>query len=369
MTELKEIRHDPTFLKRLNRETFVLPLKNRKMINLQTLEVYDRTIENLFSYECDVNYVENLNEVQTAFAQKYFQDLFCGSDQLVQCVLDIVKSAITGKILRFVFICTGDGRNGKSLFFKLLSVILGGAMDVISKNVVVQSKQHCINTEFEKLDKCRIGWVSELKDTDRLADDVLRSVCGGDPLDLRGLFKTNVSMYPTANIFGLVNNDDIPSFEPSKQNTDRIHIIPFKNNFPINTKFEEELIANRDAIFSYILQKGTIRDDFDFPEEMKQSKREVVNDNRDHSLASFIESECVIDISAKVKREELRTKYNQYCRLHSLPNDPNVKHTKFTRRMKDFGYTSRESHGKVFYCGLRFKTNDDLEESCGDSEK
>ena len=119
----------------MNKEKYILPIKIGKIINLKTLKIYDRNELNKFNYECNVNYIESDDENEK-IAKKYFMDLFCNNESIVKCVIDIIKSAITGEKLRYIFFCTGTGRNGKSLLFKLLKLMLNNSIDIISENIM-----------------------------------------------------------------------------------------------------------------------------------------------------------------------------------------------------------------------------------------
>jgi hypothetical protein len=47
---------DQHFMNKIDVNEFMLPIKNGKILNLKTLEVRDRTIDDYFSYELDINY-------------------------------------------------------------------------------------------------------------------------------------------------------------------------------------------------------------------------------------------------------------------------------------------------------------------------
>ena len=116
-----------------------------------------------------------MTESETIDIKKYFDDLFCGKEAMTQVVLDILKSAMTGKTLRYIYFLTGEGRNGKSALFNILKSIFKGGMDTISKDAILLKKGNSsnINTEVEKLDKCRIGFASELREEDVLNKQLL----------------------------------------------------------------------------------------------------------------------------------------------------------------------------------------------------
>jgi len=361
MVEIAEVCNDVHFIDDMNREKNVLPILNGKMLNMKTLEVFERTIANKFSYECDAEYIE-LSPEQYAFVDTYFMDLFCNNEDTKKCTIDILKSIFSGNILRYVFFATGDGSNGKSLLFKVLNTIFNKSMDIISKLVITRQKgnQPNINTEVEKLDKIRCGFVTELREEDIMNETMIKAISGGDGINLRGLQKTDVTITPTANLVTATNQ--MPNFDTKdKAFINRLAIIPFNNHFEIDTTFEEKLLKNRDWIFSYIMKVGTIRDKFEFPDEMIAAKNMCIEDNEEDHLQDFI-GECVEMMEGKkVKRDELRLQYNTWCQERKIPIDK-CNNAKFTRKMKALKINSKESHGKVYYVGIEFKCTEDEEE-------
>ena len=116
----------------------------------------------------------------------------------MNCVINILKSLLSGDTLRYIFFFTGDGSNGKSLLFKVLISIFKGFMDTIDTKVILETKQSSnLTTEFEKLDKTRLGYITELKSTDTLNTTTIKKITGGDAIDCRGLFKTNKTINST----------------------------------------------------------------------------------------------------------------------------------------------------------------------------
>ena len=139
LREFMDLIIDTEFANDMNKEKHVLPIKNNKMLNLKTLETYERTIKNKFNYECDANYI-NLSEEDELDIKQYFLDLFCGKDDMVQCVMVILKSIFTGETLRYIYSFTGAGCNGKSLLFKLLQQMFNKSMDSIDTSVILDKK-------------------------------------------------------------------------------------------------------------------------------------------------------------------------------------------------------------------------------------
>jgi phage/plasmid-associated DNA primase len=347
LREIADIIKDTKFTEDLNKELFVLPIKNGKMINLKTLKVYERTIDNKFSYECDANYVE-MTEEQEADIKKYFMELFCDNEATMKCVLNILKSIFTGQTLRYIYFFSGSGSNGKTLLFNILKSIFKNAMDTIATDVILKKKGNSsLNTEIEKTDKCRLGYVTELKEEDELNEKTIKQITGGDAIDFRGLFKGNVTITPTCNLCVLTN--ELPNFKVEKAICNRIINIPFNNVFKVDKSKETEMLGKRDLVFSYIMKHGILRDNFDddISEEMKVSKANYVESNVDN-LKDFIKSNLIDcendkDYNKPIPISNFREKYDYYCKQHHLKIDISTK-TKFTQKCKSFGLECKESH-------------------------
>ena len=58
LREMSDLIFSPEFVKDMNKEKYILPIKNKKMLQLKTLEVVDRTELHKFDYECDAMYKE-----------------------------------------------------------------------------------------------------------------------------------------------------------------------------------------------------------------------------------------------------------------------------------------------------------------------
>lgn len=333
LREVCDIIEDNKFEETLNKQEYILPLKNKRVINMNTLEVRERTINDKFTYECGGDYID-LTEEQEQQAKDYFMSLFCGNEDTMKCVLNIIKSCFTGIPLRYLFVATGSGRNGKSLLFKLLKIMFKGGMDVISKDVILEKKSNSnLNTEMEKLDKCRIGYVSELKETDKLNETNIKEITGGDPINLRTLQKTDSTLIATCCLWILTNQ--LPSFNVEPAIMDRLIIVPLNNKFPVDPTYEKKMIDMIDVLFTYILKHGVIQYEFDLTEEMKQSKSDYEEDNKKDYLGDFID-DYIVKSTKAMKRDQFRELYNDFCKKKGYKIDKSTDASFVRKIQKDY---------------------------------
>ena len=362
LKELMEELCDVNFLKDMNKQSYVLPIKNNKLLDMDTLEIIERTYEHKFDFVCDAEYLVDMDSEREAFVRKYFMDLFCNNEAIMNCVLDIIKSSFTGELLRYMIFHTGVGRNGKSVFFKILSTIFPkSVMSVISKDVILEKKSNShLNTEFEKLETCRVGYITELKETDKLNTTNIKAISGGDEIDVRSICQTNRSIEPVSTLHVLTNV--LPKFDVEQAILDRLLMVPYNARFEVDKSFEKTIMGYKDEIFTFIMKYGKVRDNFkDVPEEMNVLKQQYAGDNETDYLKDFFEDRIEFSPSIRILRDELRLSYNDWCKQfdHCIDKTTN---TKFTRTLKErFNITSKESHNKVYYVGIDWKQNKSTE--------
>jgi P4 family phage/plasmid primase-like protien len=359
LREVCDIIEDNKFEDNINKQEYILPLKNKRVIDMNTLEIRERTINDKFTYECGADYID-LTEEQEQQAKDYFMSLFCNNEDTMKCVLNIIKSCFTGIPLRYLFVATGSGRNGKSLLFKLLKIMFKGGMDVISKDVILEKKSNSnLNTEMEKLDKCRIGYVSELKETDKLNETNIKEITGGDEINLRTLQKTDSTLIATCCLWILTNQ--LPSFNVEPAIMDRLIIVPLNNKFPVDPTYEKKMIDMIDILFTYILKHGVIQYEFDLTEEMKQSKSDYEEDNKKDYLGDFID-DYIVESNKAMKRDQFRELYNEFCKKKGYKIDKSTDASFVRKLQKDYKIEYDKNNKRFLNIKYEYNKNGDDDE-------
>lgn len=359
LTEFSDMCKDTKFPSTLNRSEYILPTNDGNVLDMQTLALTKRTIKHNFSFECNaklIPYDENNKDFEKV--DKYFNDLFCGNKETISCVINILKSVFIGKPLRYIYICIGSGSNGKSLLFKILNKIFGKFMDVISENVIIEQKgnKSALNTEIEKLDKCRVGYVTELKETDIFNEKIIKQISGGDEINLRTLHTKDQTITPTCNLFVLTN--EMPKFNAeAAAMLNRLITIPFKAKFPVESKFEKDMLDISDYIFTYIMCRGVISDKFILSKEMIEDKNTHAENNTDTTFADYFNSRLVDCVNDKKENKllsvnSLRIGFENYCKSNNLINT--VSQRKFGSKLRELGYTLKESNSKLMLYDKKF---------------
>lgn len=380
LTEISDICKDVKFPGTLNKSEYIIPTNDGKVLDMQTLKLEDRTIAHNFSYQCNAKLIPyDKDGANYVLVDKYFDDLFCGNKDTKMCVINIIKSVFIGRPLRYIYFCVGSGSNGKSLLFKIINKIFGNFMDVISESVIIEPKgaKSALNTEIEKLDKCRLGYITELKETDKLNEKVIKQISGGDAINLRTLHTKDHTINPTCNLFVLTN--EFPTFNgEATPMLNRMITIPFKNTFAVKDEFEREMLAISDYVFSYIMHMGVVCDKFKLSAEMVEEKEKHARNNTETTLADYLKVRLA-DCENKKNTDKLipindvRVDFERYCETNKLKNTLTAR--KFPAKMRELGYIVKESNSQNMLYGKKFITivvpnvpdKDEIDETDNDS--
>lgn len=359
LIEYGDMCKDVNFPSTLNKSEYLIPTNDGKVIDMQTLNPIDRTIAHNFSYQCNAKLIPyDATHEHFIKAKEYFDELFRGNKDTITCVINILKSVFIGRPLRYIYFCVGSGSNGKSLLFKILNKIFGNFMDVINESVIIEQKgtKSALNTEVEKLDKCRVGYITELKETDKLNEKVIKQISGGDAINLRTLHTKDHTINPTCNLFVLTN--EFPTFNgEATPMLNRMITIPFKNTFAVKDEFEREMLAISDYIFSYIMHIGKVCDKFQLSAEMIEEKEKHARNNTETTLADYLKIRLA-DCENKKNTDKLitvnalRIDFERYCENNKLKNTLTAR--KFSGKLRELGCIVKESNGQNMLYGKKF---------------
>lgn len=145
-------------------------------------------------------------------------------EELVKFFISTLARASSGDFKpdcnQFFMIMTGEGKNGKSVMAKILQNIFGGMMETVLPQVFLESGAKVAGSSHTrhliKLDKLRIGYLTELPKKAKLTIDEIRALTGGDSRTVADPFsKETRQIDPTAHPLIFTNDVPIIPNEPS----------------------------------------------------------------------------------------------------------------------------------------------------------
>jgi P4 family phage/plasmid primase-like protien len=257
---LNDLLQKPNFFDSFNLPAYLLPIKNKKILDLRTKEVRRRTKEDLFNFEINVEYkkFDKYDEVE-----KFFDNICCQDKELSIYLKELSGYFMTGEISdRGFYIFYGKGKNGKSSYDNLLEIILGRGeyYNALSDDAILKKKNKGGPTpELMNLKHSRLAVLPETDEDAEMNATRIKKLTGGDVMTGRALFMNEVSFKPRAK-FTLITNFKPKFNHRDRAILDRIRCIPFNARFEDkdkveNNKFIEELKGlHLEQVFSYFVE-------------------------------------------------------------------------------------------------------------------
>lgn len=247
---------DDSFESKLNSKSNELPIKGGKIIDLKTKVVRERTRDDLFSFELEVDYIKDCDysRVLAFFSSICVNSQNQTDNELVDYHKRLWGYSLTGEIAdRSFHIMWGGGMNGKSSLMNIIQKILGKYFIACSDRVLMSRGENATSPEMIRLIGTRLAVLSETKKGDEINEERIKKLTGGDPIVARALYSEEVQFNIQSTLVMLTNNK--PVFDTQQANMDRIKLIPFLARFqntPEGREYIKDLMNNRlDEFFSW----------------------------------------------------------------------------------------------------------------------
>ena len=249
----------------------------------------------------------------------FLNTIFQGDKALIDFVQDTIGLTAIGKVYNEnIIIAYGNGCNGKSTFYNVISNVLGDYSGTISSESLSAGYRGNSKAERAEIKGKRIIIASELEEGKRINTATLKQLCSTDKVHAERKFEAPFEFIPSHSLVLYTN------YKPEISANDigtwrRIIVIPFKAQ--ISSKqdiknYSDYLFKNAgSAILKWIIEGAykIIRKDFKLtPPEV------VVNEINDYKadndwFSNFIEQCCELGKSYTASSKELYDTYRNYC--------------------------------------------------------
>lgn len=356
---------DNDFLEKLNNNEYEFPIANGKKINFKTLEVKDRTIEDLFTFESPCKYLE---KDPLTNAIKYFQDLtkVHNSTKIRQDYYEYMLRVLgycltTNTSDQSFYICNGVGSNGKSLLMNIMDKILTGKMcKPIDNNVFFTSNATNHTESLQSLQDSRLCFLSEPKRNIPLDDTIVKRLSGGEKITSRGVGGNQTEWIPTFKVFFLCNQ--VPNFTVDEAINRRIKFLPFQNIFKKDEKIVTDLLdVHIHEIFTLLAKyanKFYTDRNMEMPTCCKEKTTEIISEN--DVVQSFLTEYEYIELNdtERAKSRDLYNKYVTFCEFNNIkPSDDKT----FKQRLIEKNYVHKRYNDGYYYMKIKVLTYDEVQ--------
>lgn len=285
--------------------------------------------------------------------------IFVNDQELIDYVQMIVGLAAIGKVyVEALIISYGEGRNGKSTFWNVISRVLGNYSGSISADILTIQIRRNVKPELAEAKGKRLLIAAELEEGMRLNTSNIKQLCSTDEIAAEKKYKDPFKYVPTHTLVLYTNH--LPKVGAIDKGTwRRLIVIPFLATIEGNKdikNYADYLFENAGgAILQWVIEgaKKVIASDYKLPVPR------VVNDAIEEYKAAndwlghFLEECCETDQEHTEKSGEVYSEYRAFC----------MRTGEYTRSSADFysaidnaGFSRIRSNKGRFIKGLRVKS-------------
>lgn len=324
-------------------------------INLVTGELLTHKAEDYITKQTTTSPSEDGRDIWNEALNTFF----INDDALISYVQKIVGLASIGKVyVEALIIAYGEGRNGKSTFWNVISKVLGTYSGNMSADMLTVGCRRNVKPELAEAKGKRLLIAAELEEGMRMNTSNVKQLCSTDEIFAEKKFKSPFSYVPSHTLVLYTNH--LPRVGAVDKGTwRRLIVIPFDAKIEGKSdikNYTEYLFDNAGgAILSWIIEgaKEVIADEYHIdPPKRVQEAIAAYRENNDW-MRHFLDECCEIDATLTEKSGELYTAYRAFC----------LRTGEYTRSTADFysaleleDFNRKKTKTGTFVYGLRLKS-------------
>ena len=278
-----------------------------------------------------------------------------GNKQLVRFVQKLVGYSLTGLTTeQILIILWGTGANGKSTLVEVLSALVGEYAAKTPTSTFLLKRNDSIPNDLAALQGVRYAYASEVEESRRLSESLVKDITGGEKIRARFLHREWFEYRPEFKLWLSTNH------KPIIRGADhaiwrRIRLVPFKVTFPREKQdrgLAEKLKTELSGILNWAVE-GCLawqREGLEPPEEVvhaTESYREEMD-----TLAAFLRERTEADPASCVSAKVL---YKTYCAWCEENGERAQTQKALGMRLGERGYDSTHKATGNLWIGLRLR--------------
>lgn len=199
--------YNKEFNNNLNEDKYLIGFNNG-VYDLKAHVFRDGIPEDNLSFSVGYDYVEyNINDEIFSHINKYFEDIHHNRN-VREYMLRCIASCLSGDNLENkIFICVGNGSNGKSLMFRLFKYVFGDYYATMDHTVITRKRGNASSAspEMVAVKGKRLAVMAELEEDEKIQTGFMKQLSGEDEINARALYKDGITFMPQFKIFIMCN--------------------------------------------------------------------------------------------------------------------------------------------------------------------
>ncbi len=209
----------------------------------------------------------------------------------------------------------GQGANGKSVFLRIISTILGSYAATATLETFMASKSDRHLTELAGLRGARLVLVPETEAGRAWAEGRIKSITGGESIRANFMRQNHFEFVPQFKL--VVAGNHRPELRRTGEAMRRrLHLVPFSVTIPPDRRdahLAEKLLAEADGILGWMIE-GCLewqREGLDPPASITAAVNEYLED--EDVLGQWIADQCSVDGRARATASDLYHSWSQWA--------------------------------------------------------
>lgn len=325
------------------------------VVNLKTGEIqgFDPSLMLSKNTNVKVSYEEPtvwLNFLHGIFERGNVQE----TEEIIECLQKALGYSLSGSTKeQCMFLCYGNGSNGKTTFQEIINHIMGEYGDNVNSDVLMQQKTQTNNSfTIAKLKDARYVETDETDEGEKLSEGIVKRMTGGGQMSAAFKYANEFSFMPKFKIWLATNN------KPIIRGTDlgiwrRIFPFPFIHTFTEEEKdkeLPEKLAKEADKILGWCIKGFQIYDSLKTIKKPKCLEDEIKEYQEQMDVvAQFLNSECLFNPTSNCMCRDAYKAYKMWC----IDNNAFcMSEMKFSKELEKKGYKVKVVNQKKQYEGF-----------------
>lgn len=277
--------------------------------------------------------------------------IFQHDQQLIDYVQMICGLAVIGKVyVEALIIAYGDGRNGKSTFWNVVSRVLGLYSGNISADTLTVGCRRNIKPEMAEVKGKRLLIAAEMQEGARLNDSTVKQLCSTDDVFAEKKYKDPFSFTPCHTLVLYTNH--LPRVSASDDGIwRRLIVIPFGAKIEGQTdikNYSEYLYEHAgESILAWLIEGARRVIELEYQIPVPDCVTQAITDYRSQNdwFGHFLEDRCEVDEGYKESSSALYQTYRNYA----------LDCNEYVRSTADFYYAlEKAGFERVLLCRKRY---------------
>jgi putative DNA primase/helicase len=342
----------PIDLAEFDKDPWTLNLKNG-VLNLKTLELKEHRREDMLLKMVPHDYEPKATcPLWLKFLGEIFPDKNAETIPFLQRAVGYSLTGWTEE--HCLFLLHGTGRNGKSVFIRTLQHLLGEyAMQCDWQSFSIRKHSGLeIREDIARLRGARFVAATESAQNVRLAENLIKSVTGGDRITARHLYQGSFEFQPAFKLWLATN------YKPRIVGDDegiwsRIRLVPFTVTIPEGSrdmKLTEKLQAEAPGILNWAIEglRMYLTDGLPVPGTVRMATSGYRQDS--DQVNRFLDETCIADFRAQILKSVLYERYKNWAEGNGESYVMSKKD--FDQSLESRGFQEGSSNRRVTWRGV-----------------